>query len=128
MEAVKHSDNDLAEVAYLRIKKAHLVPKDPLSSGVVPIPILLQDSFERTEQILRSLKPQSNPPSPPQPTPAKLVLEPVCRRIGNWIGVANIHGYNDSPITTTPTLEDEVVACFRSLSSKSKHFLVEQTM
>jgi diphthine-ammonia ligase len=109
---VVHSDHDFATVAYLRIKGAHLVPKEVMGSYEVAIPDALDDgaSFEQPDPLL-SLG-QTAVESYPNDLPIG-----ICRakKVSKWIYIANVDGLCGSD----QSLDQEVEECFINLSRKS---------
>ncbi|KAH7887634.1 hypothetical protein F5I97DRAFT_862930 [Phlebopus sp. FC_14] len=120
-ETVVVDDNDVAPVAYLRIKKARLVNKDVSTENLnVIVPPLLEAPFDYARRELVQLVgahndvpsltvsefvPSSHPPAD---------LGPSVRVIGPWIAVGNVHLASD---TVTRPIGEAVTRCFEILQA-----------
>lgn len=107
-----HSDNDIASVAYLRIKRASLVPKGD-TSFELRIPPLLEDlDFQDSPLAGDALVPTSEPELPQDKSHP---LPPASAKQGYWIGVANIQAPH---VSQTTSISEEVAACFELLKGQ----------
>jgi diphthine-ammonia ligase len=109
-------------VAFLRIKKASLDPKDVQCLKDVPSPLLLdddqlcvRDAVLRSQECTSSSKDLSDPLPSPEPDS----LNVYSKRLDSWIAVTNIHRELDDSVAEM-TIEDEVKQCFQKLQGKSR--------
>ncbi|KAG0709763.1 hypothetical protein DFH29DRAFT_1012164 [Suillus ampliporus] len=118
-EVVMHSDNDFAPVAYLRIKRASLHPKEPSSDERVEIPPLLEDRFGELKDIVNNpvLEEEENRSSgahnPPSNNSHHIPDQPSTRAVGSWLAVGNIHP--GPPLDLEIPLDQQVRNCFIQL-------------
>ncbi|KAF5387982.1 hypothetical protein D9615_000523 [Tricholomella constricta] len=124
VEPVIHLDNDVATVAFLRIKNAVLEAKPPQETFELPIPPLLEDDFITLRDNLATS--QKAPLQAPQcdtaePThvdelPAKVAAS---RKLNSWISISNIERPLDSSLAEI-SIEEEVTECFGLLEARLK--------
>ncbi|KAG6336691.1 hypothetical protein ID866_2398 [Astraeus odoratus] len=121
-EKVGDTAEDIAPVAYLRIKSATVEDKrdEQLSAeetqGDVPVPPLLEPSFRNVRmQVARSIL---DPTCPSSCTSTRCVgplaqeyarLPPSVRTVGGWIAVGNV---SLPPETETQSVGEQVTRCF----------------
>ena len=105
-----HSDDGFATVAYLRVRKACLVPK-PAAVYTVPVPPLLEDKYAMMAVDLDShFSLESNAHAS---APDVYHTSPSSMSRGPWVSVSNIQRSNGSRNTFPEiTIEDEVTECF----------------
>ncbi|KAG2156182.1 hypothetical protein DEU56DRAFT_906354 [Suillus clintonianus] len=117
-EVVMHTDNEFAPVAYLRIKRASLHPKESSTDGRVEIPPLLEDRFgELKNTVESSILEYINGSrsvyellaNKPHHTPD----HPSIRAIGSWLAVGNIHP--EPTLDSEIPLDQQVRKCFIQL-------------
>lgn len=124
-EVVVVDQNDVAPVAYLRIKHALLAKKEATTSvgPGVPVPPLLEHSFETLRQNLeRSVCDAESDSTSGINSRLSPDLEPSVRRIGPWIAVGNIH----LPTSHSRPLGvgEEITSCFEILQSEYRLVIV----
>ena len=117
-----HSDNSFATVAFLRVKKAVLEPKQRVNSFYLPIPSLLDDEFSSIRQsIMEEPRPIDSISS--HPIGKAMILsssqDPFhatirSKRLGSWVCIANVQALAENSDADI-SLEDEVRECFRIL-------------
>ncbi|KAG1752662.1 uncharacterized protein EDB91DRAFT_1103724 [Suillus paluster] len=121
-EVVMHSDNDFAPVAYLRIKRASLHPKESSSNTRIETPPLLEDKFIELQTTLknsvRKAEEQSRssgayPNSPPTTASYRILDRPSIHAVGSWLAVGNIHPV--PPLDLGIPLDQQVRNCFIQL-------------
>ena len=106
VEKVVHSDDGFATVAYLRVRKASLVPK-PAAVYTIPVPPLLEDKFAT---MASHFSPESNAHAS---APDTSDTSPTSASRGSWVSVSNIQRSNGSRDAFPKiTIEDEVTECF----------------
>ncbi|KIL68090.1 hypothetical protein M378DRAFT_8778 [Amanita muscaria Koide BX008] len=106
VENVIHSDNDFATVAFLRVRKASLVPKNQATYTVI-VPPLLDDKFKAIFASFPSYT--QTAPKINTMTVDAASLPPSIMSRGAWVSVANVQRSNQShPIS----IEEEVADCF----------------
>ncbi|KAK0206371.1 hypothetical protein DFS33DRAFT_1419360 [Desarmillaria ectypa] len=113
-EVVIHSDNDFATVAYLRVKNAILLPKDPTTLDVLVPPLLISPMYDSILQTITSEElSSSHLLSSGAPTDSKAQCEfgVLSTRVGPWITVSNVQSQNQDNVT----VEEEVTECFSLL-------------
>lgn len=105
---VIHSDSDFATVAYLRIKRAALVPKTKLQSSLHVPPMLEYEVDEVTIDDAELV-----------PSPSSDRLDQVISQIplssvkrGNWVMISNVQSLCK---TENLSISDEVHSCFELL-------------
>ncbi|KAF8351342.1 hypothetical protein F5887DRAFT_875574 [Amanita rubescens] len=110
VEKVVHSDDGFATVAYLRVRKASLVPK-PAAVYTVPVPPLLEDKYAMMAVDLDShFSLESNAHAN---APDVYDTSPSSMSRGPWVSVSNIQRSNGSRDAFPEiTIEDEVTECF----------------
>jgi diphthine-ammonia ligase len=114
VETVFHSDNDLAPVAYLRIKTATLSLKSnvPLPDTRIP-PILDLDSLSVRDSVVRSqssIKYLRNDLHHQLDEPCSDHIS--SKKLGPWIAIANVQR---PPGAEDFSVEAETHACFHAL-------------
>ncbi|TFK92194.1 hypothetical protein K466DRAFT_540202 [Polyporus arcularius HHB13444] len=124
VETVVHSDNDFATVAYLRVKKASLLPKTSEALDVT-IPPVLAESFSIVRDVVSShLSPRRDGGrDAPEPLKSPLCRRAESRKIGPWVAVTNVQRDLGEHPRESP-IEDEVRECFETLQAcLAKHSL-----
>jgi diphthine-ammonia ligase len=119
VENVIHSDNDFATVAFLRIKKAELVPKVFSKVPDIPVPPLLEESFSGVKDTVTQF---IGSPSAVDSMWRAEVVEPIgvdhrAQKIDNWVSVANIERRLGESVVDI-SIEDEVTECFMLLKGQ----------
>ena len=116
-EVVLHTENDVAPVAYLRIKRASLHPKESSTYKRVEIPPLLKDKFADLKDTIETSAIRSNGSggacTPPTVRTHHVPDQPSIRAIGPWLAVGNIH--TGSFLDSEMTMDHEVRNCFLRL-------------
>lgn len=121
-EQVIHSDSGFATVAYLRVKNAKLVPKEPQEVSLT-IPSILEDGYCHIVEETQSDKVESDPLDI-QPTPLTDFVDLFSNQTSstlcnNWVTVSNVQHEGDGI-----SLEEEVEKCFTLLQEHlAKHSL-----
>ncbi|KAM6495775.1 hypothetical protein JOM56_008481 [Amanita muscaria] len=106
VENVIHSDNDFATVAFLRVRKASLVPKNQMNYTVT-VPPLLDDKFKAIFASFPSYT--QTAPKINTMTVDAASLPPSIMSRGAWVSVANVQRSNQSHLIS---IEEEVADCF----------------
>lgn len=118
-EVVMHTDNEFAPVAYLRVKRASLHPKESSSTyGRVEVPALLEDRFGELKNVVENsvlggYENISGCTYEPINRSHRIPDHPSTHTIGSWLAIGNIHP-NPSLDSETP-LEEQVRDCFIQL-------------
>lgn len=115
-ETVIHSDNDFATVAYLRIKKASLEPREPTATEPL-VPLLLDDTYDGVHQDVE--QDSMSKPVPPMPQcgaggPPHHFYPQSSHKVGPWVTVTNVESTSILEDTSI-SLKDEVRECFEKL-------------
>ncbi|KAK0191133.1 hypothetical protein F5146DRAFT_1103291 [Armillaria mellea] len=122
-EVVIHSDNDFATVAYLRVKNAILLPKDPTTLDVLVPPLLISPTYDNILQTITSKELSSSSLSSsgaPIDSKAHHEFAILSTRVGPWITVSNVQSRNQDNIT----IEEEITECFNLLRDQlARHSL-----
>lgn len=113
-----HTDNEFAPVAYLRIKRASLHPKESSMDGRVEVPPLLEDRFGELKNVVETsvIEGHENGSSGTYQftnKPHRILDHPSKRAIGSWLAIGNIHPvpFSDSRISFGEQVRD----CFIQL-------------
>ncbi|KAK0498609.1 hypothetical protein EDD18DRAFT_1158378 [Armillaria luteobubalina] len=122
-EVVIHSDNDFATVAYLRVKNAILLSKDPTTLDVFVPPLLISPIYDNIsnaitskELSLSSLLSSDNPVD--SKSPCEFAMSSTS--VGPWTTVSNVQSQKQDTIT----IEEEVTECFNLLRDQlARHSL-----
>ncbi|OAX44530.1 hypothetical protein K503DRAFT_729194 [Rhizopogon vinicolor AM-OR11-026] len=118
-EVVMHVENDVAPVAYLRIKRASLHPKEPSADNRIKVPPLLEDGFAELKDTVDNSVLQANGSYGAYVSPANRVHyipdRPFTRAVGSWLAIGNIHQGPSLDLETT--LDHEVRNCFLQLQA-----------
>lgn len=116
-EVVMHTENDFAPVAYLRIKRASLHPKESSTNKKVEVTPLLEDRFAELKDTVESLVLEVNSSggayAPPTNKGHSIPDRPLIRAIESWLAVGNIH--KEPSLGSEITLDHEVRDCFLQL-------------
>ncbi|KAG2349032.1 hypothetical protein BDR05DRAFT_873705 [Suillus weaverae] len=117
-EVVMHTDNEFAPVAYLRIKRASLHPKESSTDGRVEVLPLLEDRFGELKNVVENsvLDRHENSSSgtyEPTNKPYRILDLPSTHAIGSWLAIGNIHP--DPSLDSETPLEEQVRDCFTQL-------------
>lgn len=114
-----HSDDGFATVAYLRVRKASLVPK-PVAVYTVAVPPLLDNKYVTMAVDLNShLSLESNVHAS-APDIYDTSLSSTSR--GPWVSISNIQRSSGSrDAFAEMTIEDEVTECFGIMKGDIKH-------
>ncbi|RXW24621.1 hypothetical protein EST38_g1243 [Candolleomyces aberdarensis] len=126
VETVIHSDNDFATVAYLRVRNAELVAKDPTPSPELIVPPLLDEQFSEISERLASLLPSAHslPVGNFEPEKQRCgAFATSSRKVQDWVAVCNVQRNVDPNLEIT--IEEEVTECFQSLTSELKKYGLE---
>lgn len=111
----------MAPVAYLRIKRAELVEKDPVPTGTlkdsVAVPPLLDDEGECVEKAADSVRFPDGAPARPELQFVGDRPTATSEEHDGWISLASVTAQpTPYDIVSFSTLEDEVRACFERLA------------
>jgi diphthine-ammonia ligase len=118
-EVVMHTDNEFAPVAYLRIKRASLHPKESSTDGGrVEVLPLLEDRFIKLKNVvensvLEGYENSSRGTYEPTNEPHCIPDHPSTQTIGSWLAIGNIHP--DPSLDSEIPLEELVRDCFIQL-------------
>ncbi|KAG2152366.1 meiotically up-regulated 71 protein [Suillus cothurnatus] len=118
-EVVMHTDNEFAPVAYLRIKRASLHPKESSTDGGrVEVLPLLEDRFIKLKNVvensvLEGYENGSRGTYEPTNEPHCIPDHPSTQTIGSWLAIGNIHP--DPSLDSEIPLEELVRNCFIQL-------------
>ncbi|KAG1755567.1 hypothetical protein EDB19DRAFT_1661988 [Suillus lakei] len=117
-EVVMHTDNEFAPVAYLRIKRASLHPKQSSTDSRVETPPLLDERFGGLKDVTENsvLEGHVNDSSDlyePAIKPRHIPDHPSTRAIGSWLAIGNIHP--DPSLDSEIPLDHQVRNCFIQL-------------
>ncbi|KAG1892328.1 meiotically up-regulated 71 protein [Suillus subluteus] len=107
-EVVMHTDNEFAPVAYLRIKRASLHPKESSTDSRVEVPPLLEDRF-----VLEGYENRFSGTYEPTNKPRRVPDHPSTHTIGPWLAIGNIHP--DPSLDSEIPLAEQVRNCFIQL-------------
>ena len=119
VETVLHADNDFATVAFLRIKKASLDPKDEQRLEDIPAPSLLDDSILCVrDAVFLSQESISSEAVLADPLPiSEYGMSNSCsKRLGSWVAVGNLHRELSESMSEI-SVEEELRECFQKLQS-----------
>lgn len=114
-EVVMHTDNEFAPVAYLRIKRTSLCPKESSMDGRVEVPPLLEDRFSELKNVVENSVVgghESDSGGTYQPTnrPRCIPDHPSTHAVGSWLAIGNIHP--DPSLNSGIPFEEHVLDCF----------------
>ncbi|KAG8766615.1 hypothetical protein FRC12_006750 [Ceratobasidium sp. 428] len=109
-KTIVHSDHAFAAVAYLEVKDASLEDKPAQDSSQPTIPPMLDESALQVQAALSHIE-ESQSTSAAAPASPHTSTKPSIRVIGPWLYIGDVEG-NCSP---TDPIEDEVVACFKTI-------------
>ncbi|KAJ7590852.1 hypothetical protein C8J56DRAFT_1134729 [Mycena floridula] len=123
VETVIHSDNDFATVAFLRVRSAHLEPKQHLLSVEVGVPPLLDEIGSRIQDIVlpNDLPSQTRTVNDGLANSAEFRVASIKR--GSWISVTNVQA--DLKDGYVISFQDEVRECFLTLQARLKDHSLE---
>ncbi|KAG8711158.1 hypothetical protein FRC09_020746 [Ceratobasidium sp. 395] len=109
-KAIVHSDHAFATVAYLEVKDASLEEKSEHALSQPIIPPMLDGPALQIRAALSHIK-EDEPTSTEAPASPHIGIKPSVRVVGSWLYIGDVEG-NCSP---TDPIEDEVVACFKTI-------------
>lgn len=118
-EVVMHTENDFAPVAYLRVKRASLHPKESFADKRVELPPLLEDKFLEIKDVADNTVVEVNSISEvnsvncPGPMARCIPDRPLIRAMGSWLAIGNL--YQRPSLDLEITLDHEVRNCFHQL-------------
>ncbi|KAK0230964.1 hypothetical protein IW262DRAFT_1453888 [Armillaria fumosa] len=122
-EVVIHSDNDFATVAYLRVKNAILLSKDPTTLNVFVPPLLISPIYDNISNAITSKELTSSsllPSDTPVDFKSQCEFAMSSTRVGLWTTVSNVQSLKQETIT----IEEEVTECFNLLRDQlARHSL-----
>ncbi|KAG8713509.1 hypothetical protein FRC09_018646 [Ceratobasidium sp. 395] len=109
-KTIVHSDHAFATVAYLEVKDASLEEKSEHALSQPIIPPMLDGPALQIRAALSHIK-EDEPTSTEAPVSPHIGIKPSVRVVGSWLYIGDVEG-NCSP---TDPIEDEVVACFKTI-------------
>lgn len=118
-ETVIHSASDFAPVAYMRVKRARLVDKEPVFFEPILPPSLLAEEFENLHLRLSDVTKDVTGHNQVLETSQKGDLaqydsiKPSSTRTGSWVSVSNVQV--DPNLSEEKSIEKETVDCFQIL-------------
>ncbi|KAK0490842.1 hypothetical protein IW261DRAFT_1434391 [Armillaria novae-zelandiae] len=122
-EVVIHSDNDFATVAYLRVKNAILLSKDPTTLDVFVPPLLISPIYDNilTAITSKELSLSSLSSDTPVDSESQCEFPMSSTRVGPWITVSNVQSQKQD----TSTIEEEVTECFNLLRDQLARYSLQ---
>ena len=96
-------------MAYLRVKNASLVMKDPMPLSLPSTPPLLSEEFEDIDSSSQYLA-QHNTADITNIDEQEISLPPSSRKLGKWVTISNVQRKEIS--SKIVSISDEVTECF----------------
>ena len=114
VEPVVTSSDGVGMVAYLRVKKASLVPKTTTPNAQCTVPPMLDHKYSEIEKVVEQLLPGSLTTGAVIRSSITHPIASSClsRRIGNWVSVSGAEANNLGDV------ESEAKACFELISGE----------